>query len=317
MRVRCSGSPSCARRPPASAPPSLCPTRHDALASMVGDCGDDDGNQGERGELKRWAHEEGTGHREASDTDTDRRRREAVTHALSAPLAQRAAMTEPAAPTHNGNGANGTGAASDATVAPAAAPSVAASSSNSAAASTSSASSVRRDPNFSGVWLSTSHSNLSALLEAQGFSAANAARAQNAVVTQRINHSRRSIEVEVGGMVTRYNITGGWADEETDAETLAAAHAESKSADGDLSEAMLAKTAEWMGVPDRRRLVSSTGDLDTERTLIDDGQTMIVETTAHLEDKPDIVARTTFKRVQPAAADDAASTAPATAAGAR
>lgn len=202
----------------------------------------------------------------------------------------------------------------DSAAAPVAAASAAASTSAAASSSSSSASasaSVRPDPDFSGEWLSTAHSNLQALLEEQGFSSANAARANAAVVTQRICHSRRCIEVEVAGMRTRYTITGGWAEEETDAETFAAADAEAKAAasgEADLSEAMLAKTAEWMGT-EHRRLVSSTGDLDTSRTISEDGQTMVVETTAHREDKPDIVATTTFKRVQ-------ASSTPAAAAGA-
>jgi len=160
------------------------------------------------------------------------------------------------------------------------------------------------EPNFSGQWKSVSHDNMEPFLVARGFPASNAALASRAIVVQSIVHTRRSLVVTVQDTVTSYAITGGWLADSTLADDVAEAEEETKAEAAseqrqqeDLAAALLQHTAEWTGAKDNRQLVSSTGDIDTERQLID-AQTMRVTSTARQEDGPDIVATTTFTLLQ-------------------
>jgi hypothetical protein len=160
------------------------------------------------------------------------------------------------------------------------------------------------EPNFSGQWKSVSHDNMELFLVARGFPASNAALASRATVVQSIVHTRRSLVVTVQDTVTSYAITGGWLADSTLADDVAEAEEETKAEAAseqrqqeDLAAALLQHTAEWTGAKDNRRLVSSTGDIDTERHLLD-AQTMRVTSTARQEDGPDIVATTTFTLLQ-------------------
>lgn len=160
------------------------------------------------------------------------------------------------------------------------------------------------DPNFTGTWQSTSHDNMAPFLRAKGFNEANAQTAARATVVQRIRHTRRRLLVEVVGEPTLYAITGGHlpaVDPVAEAKE-AAAEDEAEASDElaeptDLASSFLGKTAEWIGKR-RRRLLSSTGEIDTERELLagaDGVETMVVTVTASTADGP-IKATTTFVR---------------------
>jgi hypothetical protein len=97
----------------------------------------------------------------------------------------------------------------------------------------------------------------------------------------------------VSDSTTVYSITGGHLSASIEEEEEEGA---ADSASSDLSAALLSKTAEWVGTR-RRRLLHSTGQMDTSREMLDE-RTMMVEITARGEDGKEVTARTRFERVQ-------------------
>lgn len=168
---------------------------------------------------------------------------------------------------------------------------------------------VAADPNFSGRWRSTAHVNMEAFLIARGFPERNAALASSAVVVQHIRHSRGQLVVQVGDSTTSYSISNGRGQDGVDATPPEIGTEE------DLAAALLQNNAEWVdgaSAADRRRLVTTTGDIDTSRELSANGTTMTVESTAHTE-QGDVVAKTTFERLPDEAADETSTAATAVA----
>ena len=99
-------------------------------------------------------------------------------------------------------------------------------------------------------------------------------------------------------MMSLYAITSGHlpsADPVADASEEAAS--DELSEPSDLASAFFGKTAEWMGTR-RRRLVVSTGELETEREMEGDIMIVSVTTTTEGEDgtSKQITAKTTFVR---------------------
>jgi len=160
---------------------------------------------------------------------------------------------------------------------------------------------VAADPNFSGRWRSTAHVNMEAFLIARGFPERNAALASSAVVVQHIRHSRGQLVVQVGDSTTSYAISNGRGQDGADATPAEIGTEE------DLAAALLQNNAEWVdgASADRRRLVTTTGDIDTSRELSADGATMTVESTAHTE-QGEVVAKTTFEKLPDEASEETA-----------
>lgn len=106
--------------------------------------------------------------------------------------------------------------------------------------------------------------------------------------------SARRLVVEVGGSLTSYTIVGGVASSDS--------VSPADSADpSDLADAFFTKTLDWVGdaaLGETRKLISSTGEIETERYFNDAEQrTMIVVMrTQQGEDGPIVETTTTFEK---------------------
>ena len=105
--------------------------------------------------------------------------------------------------------------------------------------------------------------------------------------------SKYQLLVEVGGVLSSYSITGGHQSTEDD-DTAGESDPPSVDTD-DIAAAIFAKNAEWIGTYNRR-LVASTGVIETERSLLTP-QTMKVELTAHTDDHGAVRAHTIFEKM--------------------